>query len=112
MIEKTVEKDGVYIFYLYGNLETSKQEDLKNNLYDKIPNSKTPVILNFSSVRFIDSACLGVLIGLARRVRKDGGDIRISDLQNEVDSIFQITRLDKVFKIFDNEEDAFSSYQS
>ena len=70
------------------------------------------ILVDLRKVSFVDSACLGVFIGLARQVRKDGGDIRLAGLNDEVMAIFQMTRLDKVFQIFAANEQGISSYQS
>jgi len=68
------------------------------------------IILDFKKVEFIDSACLGALVGISRRLKSDGGDLTISGLQDEVRSIFQITRLDKVFPLYDDVDQAINSF--
>lgn len=77
---------------------------------DRLPPDASNVVLNFKKVEFIDSACLGALVGLVRNIRTSGGDVYISELTDEVRSIFQITRLDKVFKIFESISQATEAF--
>lgn len=112
MIETVQNKDNVLLLALGGTLDVGKQAYLKEELVKKIPSESTHLVLDFKKVDFIDSACLGALISIARRLRSKGGDVRLASLHDEVKSIFQITRLDKVFKIFEKPEDAIKSYSS
>ena len=100
----------VIIIPLSGNLDVAMQVRLKEELLKKAPLESEKIVLDFSKVEFIDSACLGALIAVARKLRKKGGDVRMASLPEEVQSIFQITRLDKVFRIFSKPEEAVASY--
>ncbi|MDO8519946.1 MAG: STAS domain-containing protein [Deltaproteobacteria bacterium] len=100
----------VIIIPLSGNLDVSAQSRLRDDLLKKAPLSSEKIVLDFSKVEFIDSACLGALVAVARKLRKNGGDVRIASPLEEVRSIFQITRLDKIFQIFANPEEAVTSF--
>lgn len=110
MIQEIVKKDQATIIRLQGALEIGKQEKLKDDLLKHILPGNPKVVLDFKGVDFIDSACLGSLISISKKLKEKGGDIRIAALQEEVRSIFQITRLDKVFRIFDKTDEAVASY--
>ena len=98
------------VIVLEGSLEVGKQEKLKEDLLKQISSPSRRAVLDLTAVDFIDSACLGALIAVTRRLREQGGDIKISGLSAEVKSIFQITRLDRVFEVFWKKEEAVSSY--
>src|SRR3989338_1365439 len=100
----------VIVIPLSGNLDVGVSARLKEDLVKQAPLESEKIVLDFSKVEFIDSACLGALIAVARKLRKKGGDIRIASLLEEVQSIFQITRLDKIFQIFGKPEEAVKSY--
>lgn len=108
MIKSIHYQDTVPIIYLAGTLEIGKQAVLKEELLKNVKSKSQKMVLHFGDVEFIDSACLGALIGFLRELRKAGGDIGIVALQDEVYSIFQITRMDKVFRIFDTIEEAIA----
>src|SRR3990167_9332692 len=112
MIHSINEMREATIIALEGILEVGSQEKLKEELSRKIPSENSHVVLDFSRVEFIDSACLGALVAITRHLRKNGGDVNLYGLKDEVQSIFQITRLDKVLKIFERLEDAVSAHSA
>lgn len=94
---------------LDGSLEIGLQADFKDKLLS-IANGQNPkVVLDFGKVDFIDSACLGILVGFMRKVKDLKGTIAVASLQEDVQSIFQITRLDKVFPLFNSVDEAIAS---
>lgn len=68
------------------------------------------IVLDMSMVTQITSAALGVIIAKNSDVRKNGGGIRMSAVPAGVMKIFELVSFDKVFKIFDNDEDAIASF--
>lgn len=93
-----------------GSLDVSIQTPFKEKLQEIAAQNDNDVVLDFSGVQFIDSACLGALVALLKRLREHKGDIKMSCLTDDVRSIFQITRLDRVFEIFDTREEAVNSF--
>jgi anti-sigma B factor antagonist len=68
------------------------------------------LILNFDHVAFLDSAGLGALVVAAEQLRPLGGALRIVNARGPVQRVLQITRLDRVFPHFDDEEAALASF--
>ena len=60
------------------------------------------VVIDLSSVDFIDSTGLGVLMGAAKRVRSAGGDIRLVSVGSRLADLIELTRLDRVLDVFDS----------
>ena len=60
------------------------------------------VVIDLSSVDFIDSTGLGVLMGAAKRVRSSGGDIRLVSVGTRLADLIELTRLDRVLDVFDS----------
>jgi anti-sigma B factor antagonist len=69
------------------------------------------IAVEMSEVDFIDSRGLGVLVSAARQLG-DGGDFVISAPRNTVLCMFKLTRLHRVFRIFDDERQAVAALQS
>lgn len=112
MIDSMEKKGDVGVLNLSGNLDIGKQVRFKEEILKSVGAEASRVVLDFKAVSFIDSACLGVLVFLLRKLKSQGGDVRISGLQEEVRSIFQITRMDRVFKLYDQVDEAVKSYSS
>jgi anti-sigma B factor antagonist len=68
------------------------------------------LVLDFSHVDFIDSSFLGAIVSGLKKITALKGDIKIVRLQPSVRAIFELTRLYKVFEIFDDLQDAINSY--
>lgn len=67
------------------------------------------VAINLQGVDFIDSSGLSCLVKFLKRCRKNGGDMCIYNIQRPVMIIFELTRLDKAFNIFDDEISALNA---
>ena len=66
-------------------------------------------MLDLAAMDFIDSAGLGVIIAILKRVTEQNGDIRIANLQRKARVVFEITRAYKIFEIFDSLEEALKA---
>ncbi|MGD2151555.1 MAG: STAS domain-containing protein [Desulfobacterales bacterium] len=85
-------------------------ETLKNDLLKKIEQGNSKVIIDLNKVEFVDSSFLGTLVAGLKRTAIKNGDLKIVDLQEPVRTMFELTRLYKVFEIFDRVEDALNSF--
>ena len=54
-------------------------------------------VLDTENVRYMDSACLGVLVEALLRISKSGGKIAIANPDRNVEYLFKMTRLNRVF---------------
>lgn len=63
-------------------------------------------VLNLGQVTFMDSTALATLVQGMKRCRQAGGDLHLCCLQQPIRIIFELTRLDKAFEIYDTESEA------
>ena len=68
------------------------------------------VLLNFANVEFLSSAALGKLITLDRKVKDNGGTLKLSNIRPEIYEVFAITKLNKHFEIKEEEADALATF--
>ena len=111
MIENIESRSEVMIVRMSGALEVSLQQTLKDRLM-QIAREQNDLVLDFSKVTFIDSSCLGALVALTKTLRSERGDVKLANLSDDVQSIFQITRLNKIFEIFADTDQAVESFYS
>lgn len=112
MIQAIQKENNVVVISLEGTLDVGKQTNFKEDLLKNVLSESSRVVLDFRKVDFIDSACLGALVAITRQLRSKGGDVCLAGLISEVQSIIQITRLDKIFKVYDELDEALRSYAS
>jgi anti-sigma B factor antagonist len=82
-----------------GTLDAVTAPELRG-VVDKIVNDRPKsVVLDLSSLRLIDSSGVGVIVSLFKRVRANGGQVRIHGLRDQPRAIFRLLRLDRVFPL-------------
>lgn len=67
------------------------------------------VVLDFSCTEAIDSTALGAIVQLYKLLRAEERDLRLAALSEAVRRVFAITRLDRVFDIFETAEEALAA---
>jgi len=67
------------------------------------------LLISFSNVDHLASAALGMLITLNKRVKEKSGLLKLSDIKPQIYEVFKITRLNKMFDIYDTLEQARAS---
>jgi anti-sigma B factor antagonist len=68
------------------------------------------ILLNFGNVEYLSSAALGKLITLNKKVQAVKGKLLLCNIAPQIYEVFEITKLDKFFKIFKDEQSALQSF--
>lgn len=68
------------------------------------------VILDLSNVEFLDSSGLGAVVGSMKQLSRNC-HLDLSGLTPTVDKVFRITRMDRVFRIYDTTETALQDIE-
>lgn len=84
---------------------------LNEKIHELIDNNRTNVVVDLSKVKFMNSSGLGMLIGALTTMRKAGGDLRIANATDKIESLLIITKLITVFKHFKSLDEAIESYK-
>lgn len=84
---------------------------LNEELHDLIEQDKTNVVVDLGKVKFMNSSGLGMLIGALTTMKKAGGDLRIANATDKIESLLIITKLITVFKHYKTLDEAIASYQ-
>lgn len=107
-------KDGTTVAILdpIGRLDITSAWTFRLKLQECISKKSPHVIVNLSSVNFIDSSGLTALVAGMRDADKEGGSFRLCKIHPEAKLVFEVTMMDSVFDIYDTEEDALADYGS
>ena len=84
------------------------QEELKR-VVDEEPGIK--LLLDFANVDHLASAALGTLITLHKKVKASSGALVMCKIRPEIYEVFAITRLNRLFDIKDDENEAMVAFQ-
>lgn len=96
----------VIVFVKEERLDAHNSSELKvemNRLFDA---GSANLVIDLKEVLFIDSSGLGVLVSGFKNASTRQGSIKLSGLQTQVKSMFELTRLHRVFDIFVTVDDA------
>jgi anti-sigma B factor antagonist len=68
------------------------------------------LVIDLSKVEFIDSSGLGALVSCLRQAHATGGEIKLAGLKKPVRVLFELVRMHRVFEVFNNSDEAVTSY--
>ncbi len=78
------------------------------SLVDELGRRK--LLLNFGNVEYMSSAALGKLITLNKKVQASGGRLILCNIDPQIREVFEITKLDKLFDIRNEEQEALQMF--
>lgn len=107
-----VRKDpkGVMVVTVDGQLIVGNRHELKQKVTDALESGERKFLIDFTKTGYIDSSGLGVLVSLSRRIREAEGDLRLSGLNEDLRTLFELTKLDTLFNIADTSSAALAGF--
>ena len=99
----------VLVLHLEGELDTYNCGQLRSALVEHVESGENRIIVDMTTVEYIDSTGLGSLVGGLKRVSEHGGTMRIVCNNPQILKVFEITSLNKVFPIFPTLQDALAA---
>ncbi len=100
---KSLQQDGVMIFQVHGEINISTSPDLKK-AFEKQATRK--IVVDLERVSYIDSSGLATLVEMLKKTKSQGGALGLAGMTDKVKSLFEITKLDKLFFISQNQQEA------
>jgi anti-anti-sigma factor len=85
-------------------------EEFKKILFEDIQTGWRKIIIDLTECKFIDSTFLGTIVIALKKITEVGGELRLVGIQLETQTMFQLTNMNRIFKIFENREDALQSF--
>ncbi len=109
MMDLSVEEKGsVQLIVMKGSLDANTSKDARETFNALLNQGNQEFVVDLSEVEFIDSSGLGALVGFFKKVRIGEGDVKLAGMRDSIHKIFELTRLDKVFPIFNSVESAMN----
>jgi anti-sigma B factor antagonist len=93
--------DGIGEVVVEGEIDVATAPQLREALHQVLEEGATRLRIDLGEVGFIDSAGLGVLIGVLKRIREVGGEIELVHVQPAPRKVIEITGLDELFTLND-----------
>jgi anti-sigma B factor antagonist len=109
----SVRKDGakgVVVVGVDGQLIVGNRHELKQKILDALEGGEKRFVIDFSRTGYIDSSGLGALVSLAKKIRETGGELRLAGLNEDLHTLFELTKLDTLFAIVDSTDEALAAF--
>ena len=106
----TKNENGIKHLYLHGRFDAHVTPEIRQWLEAEASKPPAQILVNLKEVNFIDSTALAALVQGMKRCRQQDGDLVLCNLQQPVWIIFELTRLDKAFAIFEDESGARDAF--
>lgn len=106
----TTSHGDVSVVQVGGQLTVGNRQDLKAAVQAGLDAGERKFLLDCSGTGYIDSSGLGALVTIARRVREAGGQVRLAGLNDDLRSLFELTKLDTLFAIYADTAEALQGY--
>ena len=90
-------------------LDAHNSAELKELIMDRLEQGEINIIVQLERVRFVDSSGLGALLSGLKNATSRSGRLCLAKLQPQVLSMFELTRLNRVFEIYQELEEAFDN---
>jgi anti-sigma B factor antagonist len=107
---QTKDASGVAVVQVDGQLIVGNRQELKDLVQGALDKGERRILIDFSHTGYIDSSGLGALVSISKRVRENGGDLRLSGLNEDLRSLFEPTKLDTLFAIAETPQQALASF--
>lgn len=97
---KQVEENITVITVNITEASMNQSEDFKNYLYLNCTEEAPKLVIDLSQIKYMDSSFIGALVSGLKHVLTKQGEMTLVNIQSDVMALFELTRLDKVFKIY------------
>ena len=101
---------GVLIVEVEGQLIVGNRQELKATIQQALDNGERKLLVDFAKTGYIDSSGLGALVSISKKVREQGGELRLSGINEDLRSLFELTKLDTLFAIADSSAQALAGF--
>ena len=104
------EQGSALVLRLDGRLNMVAAPRLKTAIDEAVGKGQPRIVVDLSSVSFMDSSGLGALVAGLKKARQASGDLRITGVNQQVATVLRLTNLDRVLRTHESVEAASSGW--
>ena len=106
------EREGWAVIRASGDLDLTTAPRLREHVVKAVTDGRPRVVLDLQEVDFVDSTGLGVIVGLLKRTRSQGGDLRLVSTRRSLEKVLELTSLDHALPLARTVDEAVSGSAS
>src|SRR5690606_12681254 len=93
-----------------GLLIVGNRQELKHRIIEGLEGGARKVLIDIEKRGYVDSSGLDVLVSLSKKIREQGGQLRLANQNEDLRTLFELTKLDTLFQIADSRAEALASF--
>jgi anti-sigma B factor antagonist len=101
----------VNVLELKGYLDAHTAPDLENAFQRLLNDKHYKIVVNFKDLSYISSAGLGVFMAYIEDVRKNKGDIKLTNMTAKVYNVFDLLGFPILYEIYKDEKEAIGKFK-
>ncbi len=107
-IELKRDEQGVHFIALQGDLDFHSSPELRTEFVKLVDGQASKILVDLKKVAYIDSSGLATFVELFQKMKRYSGKLILFNLSQGVRSVFEIAKLDSIFRLANNEKEALS----
>lgn len=108
--ERAGADNSLTLLTLSGTIETTNASGLEDTLARIINEKCYRIVVDLGGVKYISSAGWGIFISEIKRIRRNGGDIKLASMISEVREVFELLEFNSILKPFNDKESAVMDF--
>jgi anti-anti-sigma factor len=100
----------VSVVEVTGELNINTVDSFEAALSNLFNQKNFKIVLNFEKLTYISSAGIGVLVGIIKDVRRNRGDIKLTNVPPDIYKVFDLLDLPGLFHFHKSERDAAENF--
>jgi|SRR5690348_7453153 len=104
MTFQTTKQGDVVVISVEGQLVAGNRQQLREAVVAEIDRGERSFVIDFAEAGYVDSAGLGALVSLSKKIREASGSLRLTNLNEDLRTLFELTRLDTLFALDDKDQ--------
>lgn len=102
--------DKVTVLTLKGSIDALTAPEITDYINELISKGNINLVVDFSGVDYTSSAGLRALLSAIKKTRVQSGDVRLAEVQPDVQKVLNLSGFSSIMKLFNEVDDAVASY--
>jgi anti-sigma B factor antagonist len=105
------EKSNGVVIKLKGNITgIPDASEFNNSIKRLLDENKKNIVIDFGNISYVNSTGLGIILRGYKAVKNAGGDIKMASLNEQMNNLLEITKLNTIIDFYNNADTALSNF--
>ncbi|OQX83192.1 MAG: hypothetical protein B6D63_06625 [Candidatus Latescibacteria bacterium 4484_7] len=105
------ENPDVSVISVRGFVDTTTSAELEESLKRLLKKGRFNIVIDLEGVNYVSSAGWGIFISEIKKIRENGGDLKLAAMIGDVYEVFELLEFQTILESYDTVEEAVSSFK-